>query len=56
MNISSTPSSSAMAGPGTRPTAFVAGFGLTSGALATSTAPDDNNIVCVGTNAEDMAF
>ena len=39
-----------------RPTAFVAGFGLTSGALATSTAPDDNNIVCVGTNPEDMAF
>lgn len=38
-----------------RPTAFVAGFGLKSGALATSTAPDDNNIVCVGTNAEDMA-
>lgn len=38
-----------------RPTAFVSGFGLESGALATSTAPDDNNIVCVGTNAEDMA-
>ena len=38
-----------------RPTAFVSGFGLKSGALATSTAPDDNNIVCVGANAEDMA-
>ncbi len=38
-----------------RPTAFVSGFGLKSGALATSTAPDDNNIVCVGTNQEDMA-
>jgi adenine deaminase len=38
-----------------RPTAFVSGFGLRSGALATSAAPDDNNIVCVGTNAEDMA-
>lgn len=38
-----------------RPTAFVSGFGLRSGALATSTAPDDNNIVCVGTNPEDMA-
>jgi adenine deaminase len=38
-----------------RPTAFVVGFGLTSGALATSAAPDDNNIVCVGTNPEDMA-
>ncbi len=39
-----------------RPTAFVSGFGLASGALATSTAPDDNNIVCVGTNADDMAM
>lgn len=38
-----------------RPTAFVSGFGLKSGALATSTAPDDNNIVCVGANPEDMA-
>ncbi len=38
-----------------RPTAFVSGFGLRSGALATSTAPDDNNIVCVGHNPDDMA-
>ena len=38
-----------------RPVAFISGFGLRSGALATSTAPDDNNIVCVGTNPEDMA-
>lgn len=38
-----------------RPVAFASGFGLRSGALATSTAPDDNNIVCVGTNPEDMA-
>lgn len=38
-----------------RPVAFVSGFGLDTGALATSTAPDDNNIVCVGTNPEDMA-
>ncbi len=37
-----------------RPVAFVSGFGLETGALATSTAPDDNNIVCVGTNPEDM--
>ncbi len=37
-----------------RPVAFASGFGLRSGALATSTAPDDNNIVCVGTNADDM--
>ena len=39
-----------------RPVAFVSGFGLRAGAMATSTAPDDNNIVCVGTNSEDMAL
>jgi len=39
-----------------RPVGFISGFGLKSGALATSTAPDDNNIVCVGTNPEDMAL
>jgi adenine deaminase len=38
-----------------RPVAFTSGFGLRSGALATSTAPDDNNVVCVGTNPDDMA-
>jgi adenine deaminase len=38
-----------------RPVAFISGFGLQSGALATSSAPDDNNIVCVGTTSEDMA-
>jgi adenine deaminase len=39
-----------------RPVAFASGFGLRSGALATSTAPDDNNIVCVGANPDDMAL
>jgi adenine deaminase len=39
-----------------RPVAFISGFGLKSGAMATSTAPDDNNIVCVGTTSEDMAL
>jgi adenine deaminase len=39
-----------------RPVAFVSGFGLNAGALATSTAPDDNNIVCIGTDPEDMAI
>ncbi|MCY4664000.1 MAG: hypothetical protein OXC00_04975 [Acidimicrobiaceae bacterium] len=38
-----------------RPTAFVAGFGIRSGALATSSAPDDNNIVVIGATPEDMA-
>lgn len=37
-----------------RPVAFVSGFGLKSGAIATSAAPDDNNIVCIGTSSEDM--
>ncbi|MCP5088243.1 MAG: adenine deaminase [Rhodobacteraceae bacterium] len=38
-----------------KPVAFVSGFGLQYGAMATSTAPDDNNIVCIGTNPDDMA-
>lgn len=38
-----------------KPVAFVSGFGLKYGAMATSTAPDDNNIVCIGTNPHDMA-
>ncbi len=40
---------------GNRPVAFVSGFGLKSGAIASSTAPDDNNIICVGANPDDMA-
>lgn len=39
-----------------RPTGIVSGLNLKRGALATSTSPDDNNIVCVGTNSEDMAI
>ena len=38
-----------------RPVAFVSGFGLETGAIATSAAPDDNNIVCIGASSEDMA-
>jgi adenine deaminase len=34
--------------------AFVKGFGLTSGALASSVAHDSHNIVAVGTNDEDL--
>jgi adenine deaminase len=41
---------------GTVGVAVVSGFGLRSGALATSAAPDDNNIICVGTNPSDMAL
>jgi adenine deaminase len=38
-----------------RPVAFVSGFGLKAGAMASSASPDDNNILCVGTNPDDMA-
>ncbi|MGF6176116.1 adenine deaminase [Ensifer sp. 4252] len=37
-----------------RPVAFTSGFGLREGAIASSTAPDDNNIICIGANPEDM--
>ncbi|MFF8595831.1 adenine deaminase C-terminal domain-containing protein [Streptomyces sp. NPDC015220] len=37
-------------------TAMINGFGLRSGAIASSAAPDDNNIVCVGANRADMAL
>ena len=30
-------------------------FGLRAGAMASSASPDDNNILCVGTNPADMA-
>lgn len=40
---------------GNRPVAFVSGFGLKAGAMATSAAPDDNNIVCIGASSDDMA-
>jgi len=38
-----------------RPVAFISGFGLRQGAMASSSSPDDNNIICIGTNSEDMA-
>ncbi|QRY66099.1 adenine deaminase (plasmid) [Ensifer sp. PDNC004] len=37
-----------------RPVAFTSGFGLKQGAIASSTAPDDNNIICIGADLEDM--
>lgn len=39
-----------------KPMAFVSGWKLKSGAMASSCAPDDNNVVCIGTNSEDMAL
>ncbi|MFP3262374.1 MAG: adenine deaminase C-terminal domain-containing protein [Nitrososphaeria archaeon] len=41
-------------GTGKVGTAFVTGFGLKEGAMASSSAPDDNNIVSVGTNKADI--
>lgn len=38
------------------PVAFIQGFGLKRGAIATSASPDDNNIVCAGVTSEDMAL
>ncbi len=42
-------------GRGERATAFISGFGMVQGAVATSLSPDDNNIVCIGANLRDMA-
>ena len=36
--------------------AFVKGYGLKSGAVATTIAHDSHNLIVVGTNEEDMAF
>jgi adenine deaminase len=38
------------------PIAFMSGFGLRDGALASSVSPDDNNVVCIGTSRNDMAL
>ena len=35
---------------------YLNGYGLKSGAVATSVSHDSHNIICVGTNDEDMAF
>lgn len=37
-------------------TAMINGFGLRSGAIASSAAPDDNNIICVGADRTDIAL
>lgn len=37
------------------PVAFISGFGLREGAMASSASPDDNNILCIGTNPADIA-
>jgi adenine deaminase len=40
---------------GHHPVAFISGFGLREGAMASSASPDDNNILCIGTNPADIA-
>ena len=35
---------------------YLKGYGLKAGAVATSVAHDSHNIICVGTNDQDMAF
>jgi len=37
------------------PVAFISGFGLREGAMASSASPDDNNILCIGTSPADIA-
>lgn len=41
---------------GNKALAFASGWKLRKGAMASSAAPDDNNLVVMGTNAEDMSF
>jgi adenine deaminase len=43
-------------GSGKTSSAFITGFDLKHGAIATSLSPDDDNIICIGANADDMAF
>lgn len=43
-------------GSGKTSSAFISGFDLKRGAIATSLSPDDDNIICIGATAEDMAF
>ncbi len=40
---------------GRKAVAFISGFQLREGAMASSTSPDDNNIICIGTSPEEMA-
>jgi len=40
---------------GNKAVAFISGYGLKHGAIASSTAPDDNNIICIGVNQDEMA-
>ncbi|WP_125568558.1 adenine deaminase C-terminal domain-containing protein [Companilactobacillus insicii] len=41
---------------GNKSLGFTSGWGLKSGAMASTAAPDDNNLIVMGVDAEDMAF
>lgn len=41
---------------GNKALGFVAGWGMKRGAMASSSAPDDNNLIVMGTNSEDMSL
>ena len=41
---------------GNKALAFASGWKLKKGAMASSAAPDDNNLVVMGANAEDMSI
>ena len=41
---------------GNKSLAFCSGWKLKKGAMASSAAPDDNNLVVMGVNAEDMSI
>ncbi|WP_404811438.1 adenine deaminase C-terminal domain-containing protein [Companilactobacillus hulinensis] len=41
---------------GNKSLGFTSGWGLHSGAMASTAAPDDNNLIVMGVDAEDMAF
>jgi len=43
-------------GQGMPKTAFISGFHLRRGAMATTLTPDDDNVICVGADLRDMAF
>jgi adenine deaminase len=40
---------------GHHPVAFISGFGLQAGAMASSPSPDDNNILAIGTSPQEVA-
>ncbi|MDA4132043.1 MAG: amidohydrolase family protein, partial [Thaumarchaeota archaeon] len=43
-------------GTGNIASAFISGYGIREGAIASSVSPDDNNILCIGSSASEMAM